>query len=118
VKLIAKSMLTNSIQKPPHLQIELTAQRLSDGPDDLNAVKLSFLDRGGKISGFQNLSQLFGGKLRSALQYLRGFCDWRLSFPADHGQPLRIDVMKNEIDQLPESISGVRHNLYFYKATG
>ncbi|MCS4162214.1 retron-type reverse transcriptase [Salinibacter ruber] len=118
VKLIAKSMLTNSIQEPPHLQIELTAQRLSDGPEDLNAVKLSFLDRGGKISGFQNFSQLFGGKLRSALQYLRGLCDWRLSFPADHGQPLRIDVMKKEIDQLPESISGVRHDLYFYKATG
>lgn len=118
VKLIAGSMLTNSMQEPPHLQIELTAQRLPGGPEDLNAVKLSFLDRGGKISGFQSLPQLFGGKLRPALKNLRGLCDWKLSFPVDHRQPLEIDVMKNEIDPLPESISGVRHDLYFYTATG
>lgn len=118
VRLIAESMLTNSVQETPYLQVKLTAQRLPKGPDDLSAVKLSFLDQGGEISGFQNLSQLFGGKLRPALKNLRGLCDWRLSFPVDTGQPLEIDVMKNEIDPLPESISGVRHDLYFYTATG
>jgi hypothetical protein len=118
VRLIAESMLTNSVQETPYLQVKLTAQRLPKGPDDLSAVKLSFLDQDGEISGFQNLPQLFGGKLRRALRCLRGLCDWRLSFPVDRGQPLEIDVMKNEIDPLPESISGVRHDLYFYTATG
>jgi hypothetical protein len=116
VKLIAESMLTNSTQEPPRLEIELKAQRLPKGPEDLDAVKLSFLDRGGNITRFQSLSQLFGGKLRPALRNLRGLCDWRMSFPVDQGQQLEIDVMKNEVDPLPESISGVRHDLYFYTA--
>lgn len=116
VRLIAASMLTNSTQEPPHLEIELKAQRLRKGPEDLNAVKLSFLDRGGNLTRFQSLSELFGGKLRTALGSLRGLCDWRLSFPVNQGQQLEIDVMKNEVDPLPESISGVRHDLYFYTA--
>lgn len=117
VRLIAESMLTNSMQGSPHLQIKLTPQRLPEA-EDLNAVKLSFLDRDGEIPGFQDLAQLFGGKLRPALRCLRGLCNWRLSFPVDRGQPLEIDVMKNEVDPLPESISGVRHDLFFYRATG
>ncbi|MFB6271931.1 MAG: hypothetical protein ABEL51_03450, partial [Salinibacter sp.] len=116
VALLLESMMTNSNNESPEIEIDIRSGNTGDSETDLNTVIVEVLEADGMIRKDPKLKSLFGGKLQAALRHLRGYADWRLSAPFSNNCSYRFNVMTNERSEpLPEPLSGIRHRLIFYQ---
>jgi len=116
VALLLESMMTNSNDESPRIEIDIRSGNTGDNETDLNSVIFEVFEDDATIRKDPKLESLFGGKLQAALRHLRGYADWRLSAPFSNGCSYRFNVMMNERSEpLPEPLSGIRHRLIFYQ---
>jgi hypothetical protein len=115
VQLIVESTMTNSNVEETELEVTLNPVSSSNVDIQLEAVRLTILDRGGYLRSPKIPSQLFGGKLRKTTRFLRGLAEWRLSYRTKGGGGFQSDVLTaDEYQPLPKAPDGVRHDLTFY----
>lgn len=92
LKCIIESMANNCVGR----QISILGDLQKNVEQNWDGYQILISDPQGKIDRPPKIESIFNGKLRSALKYLRGLVEWRLSADFSSGSTYNFDVMRNE----------------------
>jgi hypothetical protein len=118
LRMIVHSMTENSRGGPVWVEWASSPRgnTSDEGNGKLSRVDLLIYEEGAEIENEPDLKELFGQKLRTAVERLRGYAGWRLSARFKDGCSYDFDVMKNERLEMPaEPLHRLTHRIMFYQ---
>ncbi len=113
LKLILESMLNNSISE----KITITSEPIYNKETALLSYSIKITDPTAIIQKEPQVSLFFGGKLKGALKFLRGFADWSITANFKDENSYQFDIMSNKVTSLAISQAGISHKLTLFRYT-